>query len=82
MGGTFHPVAAGARGHRHLGSASPGRAGRHGPFHAIAAWQHSGVKPDEQELIGSGHYRVLDTSWDGGTLVVDLQELSLITSRR
>jgi hypothetical protein len=50
----------------------------HEPFHAIAAWQHSGVKPEEQELIGSGHYRVLDTSWDGDMLIVDLQEQSLI----
>jgi hypothetical protein len=36
------------------------------------------VKPEEQELIGSGHYRVLDTSWDGDMLIVDLQEQSLI----
>jgi hypothetical protein len=53
----------------------------HGPFHAIAAWQHSGVNADEQELIGSGHYRVLETRRDGDTLIVDLEEQSLIRLR-
>jgi hypothetical protein len=51
----------------------------HGTFHAIAAWQHSGVKPEEQELIGSGHYRVVSTAWEGDMLIVDLQEQSLIS---
>jgi hypothetical protein len=51
----------------------------HGPFHAIAAWQHSGMKPEEQELIGSGHYCVLSTSLEGDMLIVDLQEQALIS---
>jgi hypothetical protein len=29
-----------------------------GPFPAIAAWQHSGIKEDEQELICGGRYSV------------------------
>lgn len=29
-----------------------------GPFPAIAAWTHSGIKAEEQELIAGGRYRV------------------------
>jgi hypothetical protein len=31
-----------------------------GPFHGIAAWQHSGIKDAELELIAGGSYEVLD----------------------
>lgn len=48
----------------------------HGPFQAVAAWVHSGIKPDELELIGSGRYRVHGTERVGETVVVDLQQVA------
>ena len=32
-----------------------------GAFPAVAAWVHSGVLPEEQELICGGEYTVVDT---------------------
>jgi hypothetical protein len=32
-----------------------------GAFPAVAAWVHSGVLPEEQELICGGEYKVVDT---------------------
>lgn len=45
-----------------------------GPFYAVAAWVHSGVQGAEQELIGSGVYRVVGTFRRDETLVVDLEQ--------
>ncbi|MDQ3053634.1 MAG: hypothetical protein M3R66_07350 [Actinomycetota bacterium] len=38
-----------------------------GPFPAIAAWIHSGIKAEEQELIAGGRYRVESIESVGGT---------------
>lgn len=44
-----------------------------GPFPAIAAWLHSGVKDEEQELIAGGLYRVHDLATRGETTHVQLR---------
>jgi len=49
-----------------------------GRFSALPAWIHSGIKADEQEMIGGGDYRVNGTHQDGQTLVVDLEQVGLI----
>lgn len=46
-----------------------------GAFHAVPAWVHSGVLPGEQELIGSGVYRVVDRQVSGASLIVDLEQI-------
>ncbi len=38
-----------------------------GPFPAIAAWTHSGIKAEEQELIAGGRYRVESIESVGAT---------------
>ena len=52
-----------------------------GPYHAVAAWLHSGVLDAQQELIGSGIYRVVGSSWRGHTHVVDLEETAVRARR-
>jgi hypothetical protein len=61
-----------------------------GPFHGVAAWRHSGLKPEEQEIIAGGRYEVLDeVNMDqlrrNETIVVRLREIATIeppTARR
>jgi len=45
----------------------------HGAFPGVPVWAHSGIKPDELEVVGSGVYRVLDCPMEGATRVVNLQ---------
>lgn len=49
-----------------------------GEFHAVPAWVHSGILPEEQELIGSGRYAVVATHLMSDTLVVDLEQVGLV----
>lgn len=39
-----------------------------GPFPAVAAWSHSGIKAEEEELITGGHYRVRSVDLEGSTV--------------
>jgi hypothetical protein len=45
-----------------------------GPFHGIAAWQASGLKEDEREIIASGVYTVVTQDERDGTTHVVLRE--------
>ena len=50
-----------------------------GPFHGIAAWQHSGIKEDEREVIVGGRYEVLDTpNTASAPQVVRLREVGAV----
>ncbi|MGY1771955.1 hypothetical protein [Blastococcus sp. SYSU D00813] len=44
-----------------------------GPFPAVPAWVHSGIKAEEQELVTGGRYRVLTREDRNGTTVVRLR---------
>ncbi|WP_409332333.1 hypothetical protein [Trujillonella humicola] len=44
-----------------------------GPFPAVPAWTHSGIKAEEQELVTGGRYRVLSLEERDGTTHVRLR---------
>lgn len=50
----------------------------HGRFSAVPAWEISGVKGHELELIGGGVYVVRDVSTEAGTTVVDLEQTATL----
>lgn len=54
-----------------------------GPFHGVAAWEVSGEKHEEQEIITGGRYQVIDiasSAHDDPTVVL-LREVAIILPR-
>lgn len=49
-----------------------------GEFPAVPAWQASGIKSDEQELVTGGRYRVLSVEGDGPTTHVRLEWMKTV----
>lgn len=47
-----------------------------GPFRGVAAWDQSGIKENEYEIITGGHYAVLNVSEESNATVVTLRETS------
>jgi hypothetical protein len=45
-----------------------------GPFRGVAAWEHSGIKRAEYEIITGGNYTVHDIRQHTDAIVVTLQE--------
>ena len=51
-----------------------------GPFHGVAAWEESGEKPEEQEIITGGRYEVVETTSadEDDPIVVVLREVATV----
>jgi hypothetical protein len=50
-----------------------------GAFSGVAAGMHSGVAPEQQEVITGGRYAVLGTEKDAGTTIVRLQVMHAVS---
>jgi hypothetical protein len=47
-----------------------------GPFHGLAAWQESGCKAEEREIITGGRYEIASVRHEDGITIASFRELA------